>query len=306
MSDRLRTPNSQPGAKKGPASPEGAVGLGHADGGLARGSLAGFLARRSMNLAWCVLVLAGGFAARGASPERLFQAGTNAYAGLNYALAATAFADSAALRPASGTLQNLGLAEWQNGRTGRAVLAWERALWVNPFNGAARENLRFVRKKEQLDSPDLTWYEVVSTWLPMNWWAVLAGLSLWVSVGVGLVPGLLRWRKMVWQQAAAALGLAVFLLSVPALFGVATRARLGFVLEKETALRLTPTKEAQTLTFLSAGEPARLDRARGEYVLVRTRRSSGWLQQGQLGLMEDGVNRVSRLPGQGNAVEERR
>ena len=218
------------------------------------------------------------------SAEALFQAGVTAYRAGDYALAAEAFSQSITLQPASGALQNLGNAEWQRHRTGAAILAWEQALWLDPFNQAARQNLRYARKNAQLEAPDLAWYEVISTWLPVSWWAWIAGVSLWLSVGVVLLPGILRQRKATWHQAIAALGLMVFLLSVPAHIGVETRSRIGFVMQKDTPLRLTPTLEAQAVTRLAAGEPARKIRARGNYLLIRNGHVLGWVEQDQFGL----------------------
>ena len=77
----------------------------------------------------------------------------------------------------------------------------------------------------------------------------------------------------------------VFLLSVPAQIGVHTRSRIGFILQKDTPLRLTPTLEAQAVTRLAPGEPARWVRARGNYVLIRTSRTRGWIEREQLGLI---------------------
>ena len=223
-------------------------------------------------------------AAFASSPDSLFQAGATAYRAAEYTQAAEAFRQSVTLQPASGALQDLGNAEWQSHRIGEAILAWEQALWLDPFNDAARQNLRFARKTAQLEAPELAWYEVISTWLPVNWWAWIAGGSLWLAVGMGALPGLLRRRKATWHQATAALALMVFLLSIPALFGVQTRARIGFALQKDTPLRLTPTLEAQTLTRLAPGDPARWLRSRGRYVLIRTSRAVGWVEQDQLGL----------------------
>jgi tetratricopeptide (TPR) repeat protein len=223
--------------------------------------------------------------ASAAPADALFRYATNAYYAGDYTQAAGAFAQAAALQPAGGTLQNLGNAEWQSGRTGAAILAWEQALWLDPFNKYARANLRFARRTAQLETPELAWYEVVSSWLPANWWAWVAGLSLWLSIGVSTVPGMLRWRKLAWQQAASALGLAIFLLSVPAHLGVNTRARLGFVLLKETPLRLTPTAEAQLITRLPAGEPVRVEREHGDYVLIRASQTTGWIRRNQFQLI---------------------
>jgi tetratricopeptide (TPR) repeat protein len=216
--------------------------------------------------------------------QDLFREGSSAYQAGNYVVAAGCFRQALALEPASGTLQNLGNAEWQQGRYGPAILAWEQALWLNPFNDAARNNLRFARRAAQLESPQLKWHEVVSTWLPAPAWAWLAGISLWGAVGLVLLPGILRWRKLAWQQAVAATGFAVFLLTVPAHFGVHTRAGLGFILQKDTPLKLTPTQQAQSITLLPAGEPARVLRAKGKFLLVRTNHSRGWIQRDQLGL----------------------
>jgi hypothetical protein len=229
----------------------------------------------------CVLIPAF---VQGASFEALFRDGVKAYGAGEYSAAGEAFRSAATAQPASGTLQNLGNAEWQSGRAGLAILAWEQALWIDPFNGSARANLRFARRMAQLEAPELTWYEVVSGWLPVNWWGWIAGSSLWLAVGLGLLPGILRWHKVAWQQAAAAFVLVAFLLSLPALLGVDTRSRIGFVVQKDTPLRLTPTQDAQYITRLAAGEPARLERTQGDFSLIRTSRALGWVEQDQLGL----------------------
>ena len=241
------------------------------------------------NKSWFLLLTLGWLGATQclAAPtsETLFHIGSGAYRAGDYNQAAQAFREAALLKPASGTLQNLGNAEWQRGHSGEAILAWERASWLDPFNHDARMNLRFARKTAQLESPELAWYEVVSTWLPVNWWAWIAGSSFWIALALILLPGIFRWRKVTWPQAVAALGFATFLLSVPAHLGVETRSHLGFILEKDTPLRLTPTTDAQVITRLPAGEPARLDRLHGPYALVHTGRTSGWVTRDQIGLI---------------------
>jgi hypothetical protein len=216
-----------------------------------------------------------------ASPTDLFRDGTTAFKANDFSAAVKAFRQSAMLQPCSGTLQDLGLAEWHRGHAGAAILCWEQSLWLEPFKTASRGNLRYARKVAQLESPELAWYEVVSTWLPGNWWAWIAGISFWVAVAMVLLPPIFRQPKAAWYQALAALGLTVFLLSIPAHIGVHTRSRIGFIQQKDTPLRLTPTQEAQSVTRLAAGEPARVERQRGNYLLIRTNRSAGWVERGQ-------------------------
>jgi tetratricopeptide (TPR) repeat protein len=220
-----------------------------------------------------------------AATDALFQDGLEACRAGQFATAAQAFRNSLAKQPASGTLLNLGISEWRRGRVGEAVLSWEQAALLDPFNQEARSNLLFAREVAQLEPPDFTWYEVASTWLPANTWAWIAGGSLWLAVAMVILPGILRVRKTVWHQSLAALGLVVFLLSIPAYVGVVTRAQFGIVLEKNTRLGLTPTQEAETVASLSAGETARKLRARGDYYFIRTQRGSGWIERKQLGLL---------------------
>jgi len=217
-------------------------------------------------------------------PGDLFQLGVNAYRAGDFSGAAGIFRAAAENRPSSGTLQNLGSSEWQTGRTGPAVLAWEQALWVDPFNKTARMNLRYARRVEQVESPQLAWFEVISTWLPANWWAPITGMSLWLAIGITFIPGVLRQRKAVWQQGLSAFLLMIFLLTLPALLGVRTRGKIGFVVEKKVPLRLTPTAEAQQITQMRSGDPARFERVRNDYVMVQTSRGRGWLKAGELGL----------------------
>jgi hypothetical protein len=224
-------------------------------------------------------------AGAGSTPDELFQQGMEAYRAGDFVTSAKRFGEYVAQQPSSGALQNLGLAEWRNGHVGEAILAWERAAWLDPANRAARANLQFARKTAQIDAPILAWTEVPSTWISINAWAWLGGVSLWAAVGLITLPGFLRQPRATWPQALAATGLAIFLLSIPAQIGAHTRARIGYVIGPGAALRLSPTREAETVTLLAPGEPARGGRVRGNYVFVRTSRSAGWLKSDQFKLV---------------------
>jgi hypothetical protein len=224
-----------------------------------------------------------GLAAAGPAGDAFHQ-GWDAYVTGRFEQAAGFFRE-AAKSPTAGTLHNLGDAEWQCDHAGPAILAWEQAQWLNPFSRDTATNLRFARKARLLDAPELTWYEICSTWLPVDWWPWLACASFWVALGMVTLPGILRWRRAGWHQGLAAAGLAVFLLTLPALAGVHTRTKLGVLLPKETPLRLTPTSEAQTLTRLPGGETARLENERGQFVFIRTSNAAGWIERAQFGLI---------------------
>ena len=217
--------------------------------------------------------------------ESSFQAGVAAYRGGDFSAAARAFENSAGARAAAGTYQNLGNAEWQAGRVGPAILAWERALWLAPAITEARENLQLARDTAQLAAPELTWYEVISTWLPSGWWAIITALSLWLVADLLVLPGIFRRRRAGWQQALAALGLTLLLLTLPAHAGWHTRSKIGFVMEGNLPLRLTPTEQAQEITRVGAGEPGRCERRYGNYCFVRFRNTAGWLTREEFKLI---------------------
>ncbi len=218
--------------------------------------------------------------------SELFRDGLERYAHGSFEQAATLFRNVTVTSPSAAAFHNLGNAEWKTGRSGEAILAWERAQWLRPSYANTRANLRFARKTAQLDAPNLAWYEICSTWLPVNGWAWIAGLTFWLAAAMVLLPGILRWRKADWHQGLAAAALAIFLLTLPALYGVSSRTKLGVVLEKDTPLRLTPTFEAQVLGRLPAGEMARIERQHGEYVYIRgDNDAAGWVQRRQFGLI---------------------
>ena len=237
---------------------------------------------RVIRLLGLILLLAG-VRFNCAAANDLFAAGKAAFESGQFADAAKNFRADLETQPAVGTLLNLGLSEWRRGRAGAAILAWEQASWLEPFDANVRTNLQYARDFIGLEGPDYSWYERTSAWLPSNAWAWIAAGSLWLAVGMFVLPGVLRWRRSGWQQALAALGLVLFLLSLPSNLGVLTRTNLGFVMQRDSALRLTPTSESEVVTKLAAGEPARELRGRGEYILVKTSRGQGWIEKNQFG-----------------------
>jgi tetratricopeptide (TPR) repeat protein len=231
------------------------------------------------------LLLLGAFNFTRAATNDFFARGVEFSRAGQFPEAAEAFKNSAEVQPAAGTLLNLGLAEWQRGHGGAAILAWEQARWIDPFDRRAEANLEFARQAAQVDAPQLKWYEAVSTWLPPNAWVWLAGAALWLAVGLLILPGVFRRRKAGWQQWLAALAFGVFLFSLTANFGVISRTQTGFVIRKNAPLQLTPTHNGEVISTLAAGEPARKLRTRGDYVFVRTLGGAGWLAQSDFGLV---------------------
>lgn len=238
--------------------------------------------KRAISLGWLVTLVWWARVTAAAPP---FPVGVEDLRAGHFSEAAREVRVSLEAQPAAGTLLNLGLVEWRQGRVGPAILSWEQSAWLNPLDAAAHQNLLFARQAAQLEPPELTWYEITSAWLPADVWAWIASVSLWLTVAIMMVPRVLRRPKTGWHQSLAAFGLGVCLLSLPPNVGVVTRASLGIVLEKKAPLRLTPTKEGEMVSSLVAGEWVRKLRDRGDYCFVRTPRGTGWVERQQLGLI---------------------
>jgi hypothetical protein len=216
-----------------------------------------------------------------ATPTERFQTARTAYLAGDFAEAAYQLRElPAAGEWSHGALHNLGNAEWKVSRAGYAVLAWERARALDPFNRNTTANLRFARIQAQLIVPERAWFEQYSEWLPSPIWLWAASLGLWGGIALLTLPRLLGTKRADWHQGAAALLLALFLLAVPALVGLHTRAGIGVILEEETALRLSPTQEGETLVKLAAGEMGRVENTRGDYLYVRAEGNrAGWVHR---------------------------
>ncbi len=220
-----------------------------------------------------------------AATNDFFAQGVTAIRAGDFSDAAAAFQKSVKEKPAAGSLVDLGIAEWQRGHAGAAILAWERAQWIDPFDGRAAQNLKFARIITQVDDPQLGWFESASTWLPPDVWVWIAGASLWVAVGALMLPGVFRMKKTGWQQTLAAFGLVFFLFSLTANLGVVSRTNIGFVLKKNAPLLLTPTREGEVISTLNAGEPGRRLRTRGNYYYIGTASGTGWIDTKEFGLI---------------------
>lgn len=244
------------------------------------------LARRAVTgiiAGW--MLVAGPICRASGSSADSFRQGVADYAAGKYQDAAKAFHDAVLAAPSTGAYYNLGNAEWQANHPGQAMLAWEHAQWLDPLDKNSRNNLRFARRMRLLDTPQLAWYEICSTWLPPLVWPWLACVTFWLAVALVVLPGIFLARKAGWMQGLAAGSFAVFLLTLPALYGIHTRSRIGIVLAQNTPLRLTPTTEAQVVTKLPAGETARVEREKQNYIFVRAAGAVGWLDRGDLGIV---------------------
>ena len=231
---------------------------------------------------WTLLAWGGGLYLQAAPP---YEQGVEALKKGDLVSARHIFDQQNQVHPTAGAWANLGLIEWQSGRAGLAILDWERAIWLDPGNRAARQNLEFARQAAELEAPDYRWYEAASLACPAGTWAWLTGLGLWLAVGALVLPRVFHWHRPGWHQLALAIGLGLFLISATADWGIISRTQLGFVIHRNSSLRLIPTTGSELLTGLTPGDPVRQLKVRGQYVYVQCASGTGWLERDQIGLI---------------------
>ncbi|MEO8353905.1 MAG: hypothetical protein ABI680_19430 [Chthoniobacteraceae bacterium] len=209
-----------------------------------------------------------------------FTAAARNYEMSQYPEALDGWRQSAGNAVSPSLLHNFGNAEFKLGHLGEAIAAWERAHALDPWNRNTIANLRFARGEAGLETPTLSWYEIYSSWMPPDDWLWLATVTFWSGLACMFLPSLLKLRRTAGTQAGAVIAISIFILTLPALAGIATRNALGVVIAPETSLRLTPTQEAEVLGHLPAGEIARIEIVRGDYLYVRGEADrAGWVQR---------------------------
>jgi tetratricopeptide (TPR) repeat protein len=180
----------------------------------------------------------------------------------------------------AAVLLNLGNAYYKTGQVGEAVLAYERALRLDPRNPDVRANLRRVRSESGLALPEHRWWQNVLNSLSPNSWAWVASgflgaftaltLFRWYSAGT-------RNRRLSLRFAQAILFLGMFL-SV-ACAGLATQHRTSAVVVAKNAPVLQyQMAGANSIDSLPEGRLVDVDKLDNQFVRVRYDRDKmGWV-----------------------------
>ncbi len=160
----------------------------------------------------------------------------------------------------------LGNAHFESGRTGRAVLAYERGLRLRPGDGDLRNNLRFVREEAGIFIPELPdffllrWWRVAGSWLGTAAALYLGLLFFWLAVA-GATYWYLRRQRMDEKRRFALLPAAGVCLAVAFLLFSLGRARNQYLSRTDGAvllataapLRVSPTGNSSVETTLTEG-----------------------------------------------------
>ena len=222
-------------------------------------------ARRATHVAILLLALPW----QAAAPDA-FDAGLQAWARRDYRAAAAAFERHLEDQPFDANAwYDAGNAWFLEGRIGPAILAWMRAVRLQPRHADARANLAAVAPQSVAWLPGAVALngEEAAALLASLWWAS----ALWTAA---------RWRRQRRAAPGAAAAAAVAVLVFAAGFAGHRTDPAAVSMEGVTILRDDPALKAEEITTLAEGTPLAVLGRRPGWVHVRTAAGrEGWVDE---------------------------
>lgn len=178
---------------------------------------------------------------------------------------------------------NLGNALARSGDTGRAVLAYERGLLLNPMDAEIKANLEKVRQKNSLYERQEAYWEQPFLMISLNGWAGLLLLSVWI-LAVGVSVRFFSGKRVVQGiknalLAASVLSLMAGMVALTGTWLQSKRSDRAVVLAPDSPLLISPFAGAALSTSLKSGEVIRAGEIHGEYQYVSNEEGkSGWVR----------------------------
>ncbi len=241
------------------------------------------LSRSLVLLAFTVLC-AGPAQTSEPTPETLFRSGNTAFLEGDYETA-IAYYERAARRETSAALHfNLATAYYYTGRSGPAVLHYERALALDPGHSEARANLARIRSLLALTHPSRSPAEHLGARLRDATWSWTGGALFWIGILCWVVPRLYR-RDSGWFRACGAGALLGAAVCATALYGSHQLQREAVILQNDTPLLVSPTSDSPPADYVHAGDVLRITRHHDDFVFIRAVEQSGWVPRDALRLV---------------------
>ncbi len=241
----------------------------------------------SLRLSLFYGVVALAFTANGLTAENPFQSGIEAYEQGDYKTAKTEFTLAVNTNETPAARHNLGLALFQLDKPAQAVWQLERALILNPFNKDYRKKRNLVREQLGLTGDPTEWYDSLSQLVSISAWLMIATVSLWLLVGVFILPVLNDKSAGIRVQLLRCFSLLTLTLSLIAIGLNLQTHKTGIILSEETAsLHAAPANAAPESGFARPGERAHvLDQHNNFYKIKTEGSATGWISEDDFRLL---------------------
>lgn len=180
---------------------------------------------------------------------------------------------------------NLANSYARNGQTGKAVLGYERALYLVPGDVDSRSNLQRLRQDKGLLPEEIPLVQRVGSLLGLNQWAVLAAIVVVVLALLHLATLRFTFSGRLLYALTAVCLLLLGVCSAGILIQYHHWQR-AVIIAPETSLLISPFDGAQTTGVIEEGCLVRMINNHGTYTLIKDEKGhSGWIPRSSLELI---------------------
>jgi len=180
-------------------------------------------------------------------------------------------------------LYNLGNAWLRLNQPGRAILNYERALWLAPGNPAVKQNLHIALQQSGHAVTQTTLSERALGWLSLDELAWIGTVAAVTLSGVVLTLRRRRQRPIPGLRPVAVLSALVLFMSGVTLIARWPELDRAVVLAAATPVRVAPADAADVSFLLPSGELVQAGKPYQAYVRVHAEDGrSGWVRTQQL------------------------
>lgn len=174
-------------------------------------------------------------------------------------------------------LFNLGNARYRLGEYGPAILAYERAMLLDPRAPDIRANLAMARDAAAaFEEKEPAAWEKPLYWLGFDEWLIAGGAGLFLLAAVSLVRGFSSsQKKSPTLRALAVLGTVALLASIAAVSLRFSELDRAIVLKPNSSVRLSPFATADVVGTLPAGRPVTVEKEHDGFLRVK----NGWISK---------------------------
>lgn len=178
---------------------------------------------------------------------------------------------------------NLGNAYFKNGQPGYAAMNYKKALALESSHTDAQANLSFIRQNQQVGTyQGVGWFSYAKM-LSLNSWAWLSSVSIWLTMGLLILPRLYGLKR-VSVTALTGFSILAVLVSLPALLTRQSETYEGVILEADTMLKVAPTTHSPAVSYLQPGTVALIEKEHPTHYFVEgPRGQEGWVAKESLG-----------------------
>ncbi|MGB3210657.1 MAG: tetratricopeptide repeat protein [Desulforhopalus sp.] len=210
--------------------------------------------------------------------EKLFREGNEAYSRGDYAQAISKYEQITATAGYSpSVLYNLANSYAMSGKTGRAILNYERALRLSPSDSDIAGNLQLVKKENGLFPKESSGAERFFGLLSLNQWTALLPVSLLLFTGFMIAARKYRFSR----QLSIGVGTGCLLLLCLATTGTLFRYQFfnpSVVVSPEVKLFISPFESSAPIGALQEGRLVYPQKNHGNFTYVTDETDrKGWI-----------------------------